>query len=373
MRNICRALRVALAAVTVFAGIAFAAEPPGLSEADQACLSCHGQEGMTKTFGKDESVSLKVEAEPFARSVHGALGCSGCHSDVDVKNHPGGGKAFATARAFSLAQAGACRGCHEDAFEQHRGSVHAARIEQGNPLAPTCTGCHGFHAVTPKTAYETCVNCHSTALAAHKQWLPNAALHHEVVSCAACHAPKAPRMVDLRLFDRAKNAWAAETDGAQGFSKLAASLDPDKNGLDPVEFAALVKQLNPGGAPLAKSFRGRIELRSNVEAHRLSDKSAAIRACDSCHRVGAEPFQNVAVSITGADGRPLRHAAQRQVLDSPLAVASLPEFYAIGGTRNRVLDLLFLAALAAGIGFPLGHLAVRWIFRRLRGGGHQGK
>ena len=357
----------ALALAAALAGPAVAADAPVLPEADQACLACHGQDGLTKKLGKGESIPLHVKGDAFARSVHAALGCASCHSDVDPKSHPGGGKPFDTAREFSLAQAQGCRQCHEDAFEQHKGSVHAARIQQGNPLAPTCTGCHGFHDVTPKTAYETCVGCHSAALAAHRQWLPNAASHHDVVSCAACHAPNALRMVDLRFFDVAAKRWLVEPQGAQKFEKLAASLDKDKNGLDPAELATLLKTLN--GDPAApRTLRGRIELRNNVEAHALLDKSMAIRACDGCHRVGAEPFQNVTVSMTGPDGRPVRHAAQKQILDSPLAVASLPEFYAIGGTRSPVLDWLFLAALAAGIGFPVGHLVLRWIFRRMRQG-----
>lgn len=365
--NMIRRMAATAALVAVFPCAAIAADAPALAEADQACLACHGQEGLTKTFGKGESVPLHVKGDAFARSVHAALGCSGCHSDVDVKSHPGGGKPFDTAREFSLAQALACRQCHEDAFEQHKGSVHAARIAQGNAIAPTCTGCHGFHTVTPKTAYETCVTCHSAALDAHRQWLPNAALHHEVVSCAACHAPKALRMVDLRFFDVKNKRWVVEPEGAQAFEKLTRALDADKNGLDPAELASLLKHVNTD--PTApKTLRGRIELRSNVEAHRLSDKSMAIRACDGCHRVGAEPFQNVTVSMTGADGRPVRHAAQKQVLDAPLAVKSLPEFYAIGGTRSRILDWLFLAALAAGIGFPVGHLALRWMFRKARQG-----
>jgi len=344
---------------------ALAADAPALAEGDQACLACHGEAGLTKTFGRGESVSLQVKGEVFARSVHAPIGCSGCHSEVDPKNHPGGGRPFDTARAFSLAQAEGCRQCHEEAFEQQKGSVHAARIEQGNPLAPTCTGCHGVHDVTPKTAYETCISCHASALAAHRQWLPNAASHHETVSCAACHAPKALRMVDLRFFDVAAKRWLVQSEGAQSFDKLAASLDKDRNGFDPAELAALLKTIN--GDPAApKTLRGRIELRNNVEAHRLADKTMAIRACDGCHRAGAEPFQNVTVSMTGRDGRPVRHAAQRRILDSPLSVASLPEFYAIGGTRSPVLDWLFLAALAAGLGFPLGHLALRWIFRRMR-------
>lgn len=357
----------ALMLATVLAGVASAADAPALAEADQACLACHGEASLTKTFGKGESVSLHVKGEVFGRSVHAAIGCGGCHSDVDVKSHPGGGKPYGTAREFSLAQAQGCRQCHEDAFEQHKGSVHATRIQQGNPLAPTCTGCHGVHDVTPKTAYETCVNCHSAALAAHRQWLPNAARHHEVVSCAACHAPKSLRMVDLRFYDVAAKRWMVEPDPAQGFQKLAASLDKDKNGLDPAELAALLKGIN--GDPAApKTLRGRIELRNNVEAHQLLDKTLAIRACEGCHRAGAEPFQNVMVSVTGTDGRPVRHVAQKQVLDSPLAVASLPEFYAIGGTRSALLDWLFVAALAAGIGFPLGHLTLRWLFRMRRRG-----
>jgi hypothetical protein len=220
--------------------------------------------------------------------------------------------------------------------------------------------------VTPKTAYETCVGCHSAALREHAQWLPNASLHQEFVSCAACHAPKALRMVDLRLYDGASGSWVAEKAGQPWFEKLAKSADADGNGLDAREFLDLVKRINPGGAAPAKTFRGRIELRNNAEAHRLSAKAEALRACDNCHREGAEPFQNVAVSVTGADGRPLRHAAQKEILGSALAVAALPEFYAIGGTRSRVLDVLFVLALLGGIAFPVGHLSVRWLARKLR-------
>jgi cytochrome c554/c'-like protein len=370
--------RYALPAILLLAATAWSAAADAqtgtavLSDADRACLGCHSQQGLSKTFGKGESLALHVAGDEFARSVHAPIGCAACHAEVDLKTHPGSGKAFATAREFSLVQAGACRQCHEDAFKQHEGSVHAARISQGNPLAPTCTGCHGFHTVTPKTAYQTCVTCHAAALDAHRQWLPNAALHHEVVSCAACHAPAALRMVDLRLFDGAAKAWVAEKAGEQWFEKLARAVDADGNGLDPVELGSLLQAIHAERKTDTNAFRGRIELRSNVEAHRLADKSNAIKACDGCHRAGAEPFQNVTVSITGPDGRPVRHAAQKQVLGSALAVASLPEFYAIGGTRSTLLDALFVLALLGGAGFPLGHMAVRWMFRKFRNRGAGG-
>ena len=40
--------------------------------------------------------------------------------------------------------------------------------------------------------------------------------------------------------------------------------------------------------------------------------------------------------------------------------------YAIGGTRSRILDVLFVLALLSGAGFPIGHLTVRWLFRKMR-------
>lgn len=361
------ALWVRSAAASLAAGLMFAA-PAGaaLSEADSVCLGCHGQEGLSKVFANGEPLALRVDGAEFEASVHASLGCAACHAEVDLEAHPGPGTAFASARAFTLAKAAVCQQCHEDAFKQHEGSVHAKRIREGNALAPTCTGCHGAHAVTPKAAYQTCVGCHAAALAAHRKWLPNAALHHEVVSCAACHAPAALRMVDLRLYDPATQTWVAEKPGEPWFENLASAMDADADGLDARELLALVKKINPPGATAPKVFRGRIELRDNIQAHRLAERAAALRTCDNCHREGAEPFRNVTVSVAGPDGRPLRHGAKHEVLRAASAVASLPEFYAIGGTRSPLLDVLFVLALLGGAGLPLAHMAVRWLFRKFR-------
>jgi Cytochrome c554 and c-prime len=359
--------RIGCAAALAMAGSLFAGPASAaLSDDDNACLGCHAQEGLTKSFGKGETLPLRVDGAEFERSVHAPLGCAACHADVDLKTHPGAVKSFDSLRAYSLAKAAVCQQCHEDAFKQHEASVHAKRTREGNPLAPACSGCHGAHGVTPKTAYQTCVSCHSAALEAHGKWLPNAARHHEVVSCAACHAPVALRMVDLRLYDPAAKAWVAEKAGDPWFEKLAKSVDADGNGLDARELLELVNKLKAAGGGAERTFRGRIELRDGVEAHRVADKGAAIRACDSCHQAGAEPFRYVAVSVTGPDGRPLRHAARPQVLNSPQAFVALPAFYAVGGTRSALLDTLFVLALLGGASFPIGHLAVRWLARRLR-------
>lgn len=357
------------AALLVFAFAAFMSGPvraaaSALSEADQTCLGCHSSRDLKKELANGETLALYVDAEAFAKSVHKVLGCAACHSDVDPKKHPGAGRKVSSAREYSIAQTEACRQCHEDAFKQHEGSIHATRLRQGNPLAPVCTDCHGSHSVSPKTAYETCVGCHAAALGAHQKWLPNAGLHHEVVSCAACHAPMALRMIDLRLYDGAAKGWALEKEGSPLFEKLARSMDADGNGLDAAELRNLLRELNRDATAAPRTLRGRVELRTGVEAHQLSDKAKAIKACDNCHRYGAEPFQNIMVSITGPDGRAVRYRAQNEVLTSVLSVETLREFYAIGGTRSKFLDALFVLALLGGLAVPIGHMTVRWLSAR---------
>jgi len=363
--------RVPATAVALFVAL-FAASLPAaaagsavdtLPAADQQCLGCHATEGMKKDLQGGEALSLHVPGEAYAKSVHKANGCGSCHSEVDTKSHPPSKHDIKSLRQYSIERAEACRQCHEEAFKHYEGSVHAVRVRQGSPLAPVCTGCHGSHSVTPKTAYETCVGCHAAALDAHQKWLPNARLHHEVVTCAACHAPAVLRMIDLRLYDPATKQWVAEKEGDAQFEKLAHSVDADGKGLDPEELRKLLDAINQDRIP-RKTLRGRVELRTGVEAHQLSGKADAIKACDNCHRIGAEPFQNVTVSITGSDGRPVRYRAQTEVLTAAIAVESLPEFYAIGGTRSRLLDALFVLVLLGGAGLPLGHLTVRWLARR---------
>ena len=342
----------------IFAPGLRAAEPDpaaALSDADKQCLGCHGAEGMTKDLPGGTKLSLHVPAAGFANSVHRAMGCAACHADVDLAKHPGAAREIKDARSYSVAMTAVCRQCHDDAFKNYESSQHANVQRRGQNIAPVCTDCHGFHTVTPKTAYESCVGCHAAAMSGHKNWLPNALLHLEVVSCAACHAPTVQRMVDLRLYDSAAKQWIVQSEGDLQFDAVAKAMDADGNGLDARELRDLVRQINDGDIAGPKTLRGRIELRTDVEAHRLAEKSKALRSCDSCHRGGAEPFQKVTVSVAGPDGRPLRYLVHREVLSSLLSVETLRTFYAIGGTRTELLDILLVLALLGGLSVPIGH------------------
>ena len=251
------ALAAAFALLPTAVPPAFAADPAP-SAADQHCLGCHGAAGMEKKLADGDTLKLHVPAELFAKSVHRPNTCASCHADIDAAAHPPSKKDIKSARSYAIAATEACRGCHADKFEQWESSIHGALVRQGNPAAPICTdchsphavikdaatkldetpcqnchkeiftaylgsmhaksrrnsaesyapicsGCHSAHAVKPTSLGEgpkaACFGCHAGVLDAHQKWLPNAALHFEVVSCPACHAPDAQRKVDLMLID----------------------------------------------------------------------------------------------------------------------------------------------------------------------------
>ncbi len=65
--------------------------------------------------------------------------------------------------------------------------------------------------------------------------------------------------------------------------------------------------------------------------------------------------------MVGPDGRPLRYKAHKEVLSSLLSVETLRTFYAIGGTRTELLDILLVLALFAGVSVPIGHQMMKRI------------
>ncbi len=343
----------------LIAGAAGAAGPAGTpgGAGEEPCLACHGSPGLKKTFGSD-TVALHVDGEKFAASVHAAVGCSACHADIDLKKHPAAAKKYDSARAFSVAATKVCSTCHEGVVKAYSGSVHG-KASAENPGAPLCVDCHSVHAVTPATtaahAKEACLGCHASVLEAHEKWLQNAKQHLDVVACAACHSPGAQRKVDLRLYD----------EGAERELAGKATAGAPSAPLDEKQLRELVQKAGPDGKV---TLTGRIELSERADSHALAAKASAVRECTTCHRKGAQAFQNVTLSVIGPDGQRTRYEAKKEILAAPTSIDSLRGFYAIGGTRIGVLDLLLAAALAGGILAPLGHYVMRKLMRAKRAG-----
>ena len=241
----------AIAAVMLgLAAMAAAASAAGPAAGDAQCLACHGTPGFAMPLTDGGTLPLHIAGDTFGHSVHSAIGCTGCHSDISLATHPAAVKPIANRRAFSVAMAQICRTCHADQFQQWTTSVHATLVRQGDPNAPLCTSCHSPHAVIKGaaeamdtvpckachgaifTAYagsvhgearshgltqaplcfgchgahavhvpsevqglkDVCLGCHTEAIAAHGTWLPNVELHFDVgvvprLPCAACPAP----------------------------------------------------------------------------------------------------------------------------------------------------------------------------------------
>jgi uncharacterized protein with PIN domain len=130
-------LIAALFVAAAFSPSGRAARPPAHDDTSDTCLACHGDKTLTTKHGS-QTVSLFVDGKRFAGSVHSAVSCTGCHSDLDANNipHPQPGKVV-------------CGTCHAEEQTQHARSLHGKALARGDPLAPRCVSCHGNHDIVP--------------------------------------------------------------------------------------------------------------------------------------------------------------------------------------------------------------------------------
>lgn len=389
-----------------------------LSKEDKACLECHARPEQAKLLGNGEKLSLQIGAKGFAESVHNTSGCEACHADVDAA-HGKQPKKIESRRALALEMMDSCRDCHKKAVKQYEDSVHSALVKTGSDKAPLCSDCHNPHAtkslkdasadepvvcnkchqgigkafaasvhgssgdeaLTCKDCHRThnvkaaafadhlkkeCVSCHKEVATSHASWLPNTERHLEAISCPACHSPDAKRRVNLRLYEGAAPQQSSEKVGVPKFVKLTNWADSTGAGLDARALWSLLQEFNQNGSSGKSVLRGRLEVQTGEQAHQLAGKARAIKDCDTCHRQGAMAFQSVSVSMAGPDGRPLRHEASQGVLTSVESIGSVGGFYAIGSTRIKLLDVLLLMVLAAGILVPGAHLTMKLLAKRAR-------
>lgn len=417
-------IMVGAVALSLFVpGMAAQADDGDLSEETKACLECHDKKGLEKKLENQETLSLHVSTNAFLESVHKDNDCTDCHSDIDEASHGKTKTLIKSRRENSLSKQDVCRDCHKKNYKQYEDSLHSALVKEGSKDAPLCFDCHDPHvqgsvkivgslAETPCArchedifkAYSTdvhgleritkgkaapicadchkahdvkaasfgdgikdsCLACHKDAVTQHQDWLPNAARHFAAISCPVCHAPGAQRRVNLRLYDNVAGRQVSEKSGVPIFKKRAEAADASSLGLDERALLSLLKEFNQDEAQGSTVLRGRLEVRSGIEAHQLSEKSKAIKDCNTCHQAGAEPFQSVTLTIASPDGRPIRHGVQKAVLTSLTATESVRGFYAIGGTRIKLLDYLLLLVVLGAIGVPLLHMTIKRMFRKIR-------
>jgi hypothetical protein len=422
-------LLLAIALLAMASALNAAENQEEVANPDLKCLKCHSK-NLKKSLEDGDKMSLHIDGADFAASVHNVIGCTGCHRDVPKGKHPSK-QPVASLRAYSVERNETCSQCHEDHYEDYKGSIHASLVAEGNVNAPVCSDCHGAHSIQPRTDFEpvngepcskchediyqayansvhghartggneirgkfvkapvcsdchqahkimavadadylvpVCTDCHEVAKLAHEQWLPNAAMHLKSVGCAVCHAPLAELRVNLQLYDRVQGTPVKQSVSNLTVQQTLEEIDTDGDGLDPVELWKLMLHVDEKEPANNIILRGRLEVASGVDAHRLAASTEAIRSCENCHQGNAQAFQNVTVSINRPDGRKETYKASNKVLNSPISVDSVGGFYAPGGTRIKLLDVLLVLALVLGLAVPVGHWALGKYLRKKKTG-----
>ena len=140
------------------------------AEADSLkCLTCHSAPGFRKVT-EGERISLHVDAEEIASSVHASKNCLDCHTDFRGQPFPHKQKADPV-KCVTCHHKGNTNGAPD---KTHIGefveSVHGSAVARGDKDAPTCADCHGKHNIRspqdPKSLTyqtnipETCGKCH---------------------------------------------------------------------------------------------------------------------------------------------------------------------------------------------------------------------
>jgi len=99
---------------------------------DQSCLKCHETNDVHRMSG-DSIVSLKVNKEDIANSVHRNIPCVKCHSDVSTE----------LKRPCETSGKVDCSNCHAETSNIYFASGHGKAYFRKDNNAPYCSDCMG--------------------------------------------------------------------------------------------------------------------------------------------------------------------------------------------------------------------------------------
>ncbi len=168
------------------------------------CLACHQSQDTVFSLG-NESISVTINPIVFGRSVHAEeeIACVDCHANISDYPHPLVRER--SLQAFSESLNAVCQDCHEDQVLREHDSVHQRAVEAGNAGAPVCSDCHNPHTqdrvIGTQSGQltiaarlhipETCAQCHADKYEQYKASVHGKALTEEgnvdVPTCTDCH------------------------------------------------------------------------------------------------------------------------------------------------------------------------------------------
>lgn len=168
----------------VFCGMS-SAETAAIS--DQACLDCHGDPELSTTR-ENGVLSLFVNRQALAGSMHADIPCVECHIDIESVPHP------------ERLQPVDCGACHSDEAANYTQSIHGLRQTAGEDATAICVYCHGTHAIKAADAARSpvhrpnipklCGRCHADIAATYQESIHGQAVSsgiQEAPVCTDCH------------------------------------------------------------------------------------------------------------------------------------------------------------------------------------------
>jgi hypothetical protein len=211
---------IVLTAFMIFPIYAGAAKTAPASNT-QLCLACHADKTLNKKLMNKEILSLYINSSDFSRSVHGKTGCSGCHTDISMDNHPVSIK-IKNKKEFAANVSRNCSVCHTPEQLRKRLPIHSALAAKG-----TCLECHGSHYIMAASVQKTgvkenqyCMTCHSRKLvmsmkngetlsvSVDESSLRNSV--HGALKCTDCHKEFSMTQHPMRSFNN-KRAYSIAT------------------------------------------------------------------------------------------------------------------------------------------------------------------
>ncbi|MCX7988568.1 MAG: cytochrome c family protein [Thermodesulfovibrio sp.] len=400
---------------------------------NQYCLSCHSRP-ISKKMKNGETLSVQVKESDILNSAHKKLKCTECHKEFSTTQHPI--RVFESIADYRAKAKDICNNCHQDAVKKYDKSIHAEALKKGNQKSPECLKCHDYHKVTfitkdkrasselcikchadsgkafkdsvhqqaieqgkqnaPNCASchnshdvlptniaklgDSCAKCHKDVKTSHNKWLWNPPVrltsfvdvHFNSASCASCHT-KVEKAILLTLVDRAKSKPIKEDEVAKALNIDAKTLKGkiDQNGDGKVQEQELWQFMSSMKSKTNANLAGRIDVLNPNDAHKIEPKNKSIKDCAYCHNPKASFKAKLEVNKEG--DKPIKFEVDSKALNAAYAIPNIKDFYVLGLTKIKILDILFFIALLGGIAVPVGHITLRILTAPIRRKRREGK
>lgn len=277
-----------------------------LSQSNQVCLDCHGEEGM-EMEKNGKTVNISVQKGVLAASAHSKLRCVDCHKGFNPDDIPHKAK-------IELIN---CKSCHPAPLDRHPFHPQLAQSNgTGGSPDMNCKGCHGTHQVKTAASPSSpthfmnstnyCGKCHTKEKAQHVKSNHMVELKN--------HNPKAPTCIYCHQNPITDNFKLSKVDLKRNQEKLCLSCHLDDKTLQTKYSKTLINYNNSvhgkaiakgiGAAAICTDCHGTHDLeKASSPTSRINHKNVS-NICAQCHIGVSQEYRNSVHGVALAKGNP---------------------------------------------------------------------